>query len=209
MFERFTEDARDVVMGAVEQARRAGAASVDDGHLLLALLARLDEGSGSRAAFALTALGAADRRESIERALAEARRRGGLSQADTEALAGLGIDVEEIVSRVEEAHGVGVLAGAGVGAGAAGGAGALDGEGRERRSLLSRTGHLPFARDAKDVLVKSLRIASTRRDRAIGGQHLLLALTVRPGVVSEVLADHGVTHAGLERLLFAGASPSA
>ncbi|MEV5977232.1 Clp protease N-terminal domain-containing protein [Streptomyces sp. NPDC052114] len=204
MFERFTEDARDVVVGAVEQAQRAGAASVDDGHLLLALLARLDEGAGSRAAFALTALGAADRRASIERALAEARRRGGLSQADAEALADLGIDVEEIVSRVEEAHGVGVLAGAGAGAGG-GGAGPRGGG---RRGLFGRMGHLPFTRDAKEVLVKSLRIASARRDRAIGGQHLLLALTVRPGVVSEVLADHGVTYAELERILFAGATPS-
>ncbi|MEU7578148.1 Clp protease N-terminal domain-containing protein [Streptomyces sp. NPDC041068] len=195
MFERFTEDARAVVEGAVEQAGRAGAASVDDGHLLLSLLAQLDQGAGSRAAFALTALGAADRRASIERALAEARRRGGLSQAESEALAALGIDVDEIVSRVEEAHGAGVLAGSG----AAGEGGA----GRERRGLMGRIGHLPFTRDAKEVLTKSLRIASARRDRTIGGQHMLLALTVRPGVVSEVLADHGVTYAELERLLFA------
>ncbi|CAM5714202.1 Peptidase OS=Streptomyces alboniger OX=132473 GN=CP975_24145 PE=4 SV=1 [Streptomyces alboniger] len=194
MFERFTEDARAVVLGAVGQAERAGAASVDDSHLLLALLAQPAEGTGSRAAFALTALGAVDRRESIEAALAEARRRGGLSRADTEALAGLGIDLEEIVSRVEEAHGAGVLAGAGAGGGAA----------RRGRGRRGRSGHLPFTRDAKEVLVKTLRVATARRDRSIAAHHILLALTVRPGVVSEALAEHGVTYGELERVLFAG-----
>ncbi|MEV0254241.1 Clp protease N-terminal domain-containing protein [Streptomyces sp. NPDC050732] len=193
MFERFTEESRAVVLGAVEQAERAGASAVDDGHMLLALLAQLDQGATSRASFALTALGAADRRESIERALAEARRRGGLSQADTEALAGLGIDVEEIVARVEETHGAGVLAGAHTGGRAQG------------RGLKAWLGRLPFTRDAKEVLIKSLRIATARRDRVIGGHHLLLALTVRPGVTSEALANHGVTYTELERVLFAGA----
>ncbi|BBJ43906.1 hypothetical protein SSPO_066240 [Streptomyces antimycoticus] len=68
---------------------------------------------GSPAAEVLTALGAHGRRASIERALAEVRRRGGITGADAEALAGLGIDVDEIVARVEEAHGVGALAAAG------------------------------------------------------------------------------------------------
>lgn len=197
MFERFTEDARAVVLGAVEQAERAGAAAVDDGHMLLALLAQSAEGTGSRAAFALTALGAVDRREPIAAALAEARRRGGLSQADTEALAGLGIDVDEIVSRVEEAHGAGVLAGAGRRGSGPGGA-------RRGRGLRAWAGHLPFTRDAKDVLTKSLRMATARRDRSIGAHHLLLALATRPGVVSETLAEHGVTYGELERVLFAG-----
>ncbi|MEV7193368.1 Clp protease N-terminal domain-containing protein [Streptomyces sp. NPDC093510] len=206
MFERFTEDARAVVLGAVEQAERAGAASVDDGHMLLALLAPLDGGAGgngSRASFALTALGVADRRASVERALAEARRMGGLSKADTEALAGLGIDLEEIVARVEEAHGAGVLAGAHAGGRGPGGRSAA---GWGRKAWLGR---LPFTRDAKQVLVKSLRIASARRDRAIGAHHILMALTVRPGVVSEVLTDHGVTYTELERVLFAGAGTGA
>ncbi|MGW6022676.1 Clp protease N-terminal domain-containing protein [Streptomyces sp. NPDC055099] len=182
MFERFTKDARAVVKGAVEHAEGEGAASVDDGHMLLALLDR----EASRASFALASLGATRRRDSIEGALGEARRRGGLSQADTEALAGLGIDVSEIVSRVEETHGAGALAG-GRGAG---------------RSGRSWSGHRPFTREAKDTLVKSLRMATARRDRQIGDEHILFALTVRPGMVSEVLADHGVTHESVERVLY-------
>ncbi|MEW2524636.1 Clp protease N-terminal domain-containing protein [Streptomyces sp. NPDC047071] len=183
MFERFTRSARAVVTGAVEHAEQADADSIDDGHLLLALLDR----RGSRASFALAALGADRRREEIAEALADARRRGGLTQADTEALAGLGIDVEEIVARVEETHGAGVLASVG--------------EGRGRKGIGSRFGHRGFTRDAKDTLARALRIATANRARAIGDEHILLALTTRPGIVAEVLGARGVTREALDRVL--------
>ncbi|MFF6785860.1 Clp protease N-terminal domain-containing protein [Streptomyces sp. NPDC012510] len=186
MFERFTKDARAVVLGAVDHAERTHAHEVTAEHLLLSLLDR----KAGRASFALDALGPADLRGSVERALAEARRRGGLSRADADALSGLGIDLSEIVGRVEEAHGAGALAFR---------RGGGDGE-RKRRGLLS--GHRPFTRDAKDVLTRSLRAAHAHRDRHIGDEHLLLALTVRPGLPAEVLADHGVTYEGLERVLY-------
>ncbi|WP_189189291.1 Clp protease N-terminal domain-containing protein [Streptomyces albiflavescens] len=182
MFERFTKDARAVVEGAVLQAERAGAETVEAEHMLLALLDR----EGSRGSFALASLGLAGRRDSVERDLAEARRRGGLSRADADALSGLGIDLSEIVSRVEEAHGEGALD-----SGKGGGGGR-----RARRR--------PFAQGAKGVLTQSLRIALARRERHIGDEHLLMALTVRPGVLSEVLADHGVTHEAVTRVLYGG-----
>ncbi|MFI8193229.1 Clp protease N-terminal domain-containing protein [Streptomyces sp. NPDC085946] len=186
MFERFTKDARAVVKGAVEHAEQAGARGVDPEHLLLALLDR----QGSRASFALAALGLAERRESVRRAVEEARRRAGLSQAEADALAGLGIDVSEIVARVEEVHGVG----------------AMSGDRRHRgRWPGRRTGsgrRVAFGRGAKEVLENSLRVALARRDRHIGDEHLLMALTVRPGVPAEVLADHGVTYTSLTRVLY-------
>ncbi|QYX77565.1 Clp protease N-terminal domain-containing protein [Streptomyces akebiae] len=195
MFERFTKDARAVVLGAVQHAERARAGEVTEEHLLLSLLDR----KASRASFALGALGLAEgeRRDSVERALAEARRRGGLSRADTDALSGLGIDLSKIVSRVEEAHGTGALD--------------SGGEGRRRRRP---SGRRPFTRDAKDVLTRSLRTAHAHRDLpharirsrggtlVIGDEHILLALTIRPGVPAEVLADHGVTYEALERVLY-------
>ncbi|MFD5804012.1 MULTISPECIES: Clp protease N-terminal domain-containing protein [unclassified Streptomyces] len=187
MFERFTKDARAVVQGAVEHAEAADARTVDTGHLLLALLDR----EGSRASFALTALGAGgERRDSVRRALAEARRRAGLTQAETDALAGLGIDVSEVVARVEEVHGVGVMSG-------------------ERKGGRRWSGHRGFDRGAKEVLEKALRVAVARRDRRIGDEHLLLALTIRPGVPAEVLADHGVTHESLTRVLGDGSGEGA
>lgn len=101
MFERFTRGARATVKGAVAQAERAVADSVTEEHLLLALL----EQEGGRTSFAVTSLGLHDRRASLDAAFAEARRRGGLTRADIDALADIGIDIGAIVSRVEGAHG--------------------------------------------------------------------------------------------------------
>ncbi|MEU6670778.1 Clp protease N-terminal domain-containing protein [Streptomyces sp. NPDC046727] len=179
MFERFTKDARAVVEGAVAYADEGGARSVDAEHLLLALLDR----EGSRGSFALSALGLlAESREPVRQAVSEARRHAGLTRADVDALAGLGIDVSRIVARVEEVHGVGAMASGGRGKGVWGG---------------RRPG---FSRAAKDVLERSLRVALARGDRHIGDEHLLLALTVVPGVAGEVLADQGVTFESVSRV---------
>ncbi|MET7620828.1 Clp protease N-terminal domain-containing protein [Streptomyces sp. NPDC005408] len=186
MFERFTKDARDVVTGSVEHSERAGADSVTEEHLLLAML----DQEGTRAAFAFASLGITDRRGSVEGALADARRRGGLSKADADALAGLGIDVAEIVSKIEEAHGAGALQ---VG----------------KKSKRWWSGQRAFSPSAKDTLEKSLRIAVGRGERHIGGEHLLLALTARPGVVADVLAEHGATYEAVERVVGGGAARAA
>ena len=186
MFERFTKDARAVVKGAFEHVEGGGGQPVDPEHLLLALLDR----EGSRGSFALAALGLAEGRESVRQALREARRRAGLSQAEADALAGLGIDVVEIVSRVEEVHGVGAMSG-------------------DRKGKAGRSGRSPFSRDAKEVLERSLRVALAQRDRHIGDEHILLALTLRPGVPAEVLADHGATYESLTRVLYGGGEAKA
>ncbi|MCG0286133.1 Clp protease N-terminal domain-containing protein [Streptomyces sp. PSAA01] len=237
MFERFTTSAREVVRGAVRHAEDTGADTVGEAELLLALLDRTDgdrkggsdtggsrtedpggrkergrtrgDRKGSPAAEVLAALGAPGRRASIERALAEVRRRGGITGADVEALAGLGIDVDEIVARVEEAHGVGALATAGSTPGAAPestsesapGSASARAPRRGRRPL-----RRPFSREAKSVLERSLRIALARGDKYIGDEHLLLALTARPGVAAHVLADHDVTYVQVERALTARAT---
>ncbi|MFF0503166.1 Clp protease N-terminal domain-containing protein [Streptomyces fimicarius] len=179
MFERFTRGARATVKGAVGRAERTGADSVTEEHLLLALL----EQESGRAAFAVTALGLHDRRASLEASFAEARRRGGLTRADTDALAGIGIDVGAIVSQVEGVHGEG----------------ALDADRRSRRWW---SGHRAFTPGAKTVLENSLRVALGRGDRFIGEEHLLLALTAKPGVVADVLAEHGATYAAVQRALY-------
>jgi ATP-dependent Clp protease ATP-binding subunit ClpA len=187
MFERFTGDARAVVVGAAEQAARRGRRRVEAEHLLLALLDR----PGGRASSVLAALDVDRRRDSMVRALADARRRAGLTRADSEALAGLGIDVEQIVDRVEEGHGAGALEpDAGRGAPPA-----------PRRGWFSGPA---FSSEAKAVVKGALRMALERGEREIGDQHLLLALTAQPGVVSEVLADHGVGPTEVWRALSAG-----
>nr|WSW66830.1 peptidase [Streptomyces sp. NBC_00995] len=179
MFERFTKGARATVTGAVTHAERADAGSVTEEHMLLALL----DQQGGRASFAVAALGLRDRRASVEAALADARRRGGMTRADADALADIGIDLTAIVSRIEEAHGEG----------------ALRGDRKDRRRW---TGHRPFTKEAKKILEKSLRIALGRGDRFIGEEHLLLALTASPGVVADVLAEHGATYGTVSRALY-------
>ncbi|MCX4691065.1 Clp protease N-terminal domain-containing protein [Streptomyces sp. NBC_01408] len=190
MFERFTPDARATVTGAVAEARRSGAPTVTEEHLLLALLSQ----------GALDPLGVD--RTAVAADLAAARRRGGMSRADQEALAGLGIDLTEIVTRVEETHGEGALAAP---------APRRRTLGTSLRSALGRGGaddrsgshHVPFTQGAKKVLEQSLRIALGRHERHIGTLHLLLALLSRPGPAAEVLTDHGVTYPAAETHLAA------
>ncbi|WP_405777244.1 Clp protease N-terminal domain-containing protein [Streptomyces sp. NBC_00859] len=179
MFERFTQGARDVVSGAVGYAGGAGEPRITEEHLLMALL----DARGTKASFVLASLGATGWRERLAAALAEARRRGGMSQADAVALAGLGIDVDEIVDRIEEVHGRGALA-------------------AERSGV--RTVRRPLTPGAKDTLRIALRTAATRRERHLGDEHLLLALIERGGVAADALAACGVSYADVERVLHRG-----
>ncbi|MCX4805683.1 peptidase [Streptomyces sp. NBC_01214] len=190
MFERFTRDARSTVTGAVTEARQAGAPTVTEEHLLLSLLAlgALDPLGVDRAAVA------AD--------LTAARRRGGMSRADEEALAGLGIDLTEIVSRIEETHGEGALATPAPRRRTLG-ASIRSALGREVADDRTGSYRVPFTEGAKKVLEQSLRIALGRKDNHIGTLHLLLALISRPGTVAEVLSDHGVTYGTTETTLAA------
>ncbi|GAA2123892.1 Clp protease N-terminal domain-containing protein [Streptomyces synnematoformans] len=177
MFERFTKAAKDLVRGAAERAERAGDPYITTEHLLRQLLTA----SGTPGAVVLAAAGidSEERRGAVERDLNEARRRGGLTRSDAEALAGIGIDVAEVVDRVESAHGRGALA-------------------RPRSWWKGRT---RFDGDAKNVLEHSLRVATGRGDKAIGDEHILLALTAARGIPAEVLADHGATYAAVEAAL--------
>ncbi|MEO3852983.1 Clp protease N-terminal domain-containing protein [Streptomyces sp. B8F3] len=177
MFERFTQAARDLVRGAAERAERDGESHVAAEHLLRQLLA----GSGTPGAVALAAAGvdSETRRAGVVRGLDEARRRGGLTKSDAEALAGIGIDVDAVVDRVESAHGPGALA--------------------RRRGW--RRGRTRFDAAAKAVLERSLKIALGRGDKAIGDEHILLALAAAPGIPAEVLAGHGATYTAIEAAL--------
>ncbi len=94
-----------MVKGAFALAEGEGVRTVGAEHLLLALLDR----EGSRASLRAGRPGLAERREAVRGALRETRRRAGLTRAETDALAGLGIDVAEVVARVEEVHGLGAM----------------------------------------------------------------------------------------------------
>ncbi|HEX2132737.1 MAG TPA: Clp protease N-terminal domain-containing protein [Actinophytocola sp.] len=173
MFEKFTRATRRVVLDAVIEAEREHADQVTPEHLLLALL------HATRSGPVLADAGLT--REVLVEAFAAAHRRGGLTDADTEALGALGIDVTAIVERVEQVHGRNALA-----------------HPRRRRLPMS---HIPFAPTAKAVLGRALRQARERRDRHIGDEHLLLALATATGPATQALTDHGLTYPELRTRL--------
>jgi len=101
MFERFTNDARQVVILAQDECRALGHSSIGTVHLLVALSA--GEGAGARA-LRDHGLEPADLRERVRRLAGL-----GADPIDGAALATIGIDLEEVQRAVESAFGAGAL----------------------------------------------------------------------------------------------------
>ena len=162
MFERFTPDAREVVVLAQEEARALRHDAIGSEHLLLSLL-RLD-----------TPTTAVLRRHELGHdAVAEtvAARAGG-GDLDGEALRTLGIDLDAVRDVAEATFGPG----------------ALDAPRRRRRS----PAHIPFTAGARKVLELSLREALAMRSRSITDGHIALGLLRGGGTALEVLRERGV-----------------
>jgi hypothetical protein len=159
MFERFTHEARHVVVRAQEESRSLGHNWIGTEHLLLGVLAEQNTpGVVVLARFGVSA-------ENCRGAIVELIGQGGFSARDADALRTLGIDLTEVQRRVEASFGPG----------------ALDFAPRRRRRPWHRTRdadgpHIPFAPRAKRVLERSLREALALGDRHIGVEHILLGL---------------------------------
>lgn len=171
MFERFTEEAREVVQNAQEEARRLRHRQIGTEHLLLAM-AEAAEGPGSQA-LRDRGLDPADLRRRVVGVVGPPA-----GELDPQALATLGIDLDE-VRRVTEASF---------------GPGALDARGDKP----APPGHIPFSKRAKKVLELSLREALRLGHKHIGGGHILLGLIREgEGLAAQVLVDAGADLAGL------------
>ncbi len=161
MLERFTQTAR-LVVGAAESHARAGTASeVRPEHLLMAVL----EEPQSLAVRVLVGLGCPpDRvRSSLDRH--RARYVDGLDADDAEALRAIGIDLDEVVRRIDRNLG-----------------GLTEPHGRPR-----------FSRATKKALALALREAVALRHNYIGTEHLLLGLArCDDRVVVDTFADCGL-----------------
>jgi ATP-dependent Clp protease ATP-binding subunit ClpA len=180
MFERFTADARSVVLGAQRHAGALHHGWIGTEHLLLGLL----DDPERRAARVLAAfeIDCAWATGEVERIVGR-----GEPDLDADALATLGIDLDAVRERVERAFG----------------AGALSGRQRCRGGRIGG-GAAPFTPRAKKVLELSLREAIARGDRFIGSEHVLLGLVREgDGVAAEILrsrgVDRAVVRAALER----------
>jgi ATP-dependent Clp protease ATP-binding subunit ClpA len=174
MFERFTTDARAVVIGAQEQSRRLNHRRIGTEHLLLALLAQ----PGAPAAI-LRDVGLTSERVTAE--IEWLLRAGSLGDSDAEALEAIGIDLDAVRAKLEETFGPG----------------ALDPPPEPGpRGLFRRRSdaHLPFSARAKKVLELSLREAIHLRAREIRAEHILLGLLRDSGgLAARVIADAGVS----------------
>ena len=164
MFERFTRGAREAVERAQDEARAIGSPKIDTGEMLLGVAG--GDGPGARVL--------ADHGASYQ-ALRERVAGGGL---DGEALAAIGIDLEEIRRRAEDNFGPGALE-------------------RRRRP---RGSHVPFSGRGKKALELALREAIDRGDKEIGDEHVLLGL-LREGGVERLLRAVGADPAALRAAL--------
>ena len=172
MFERFTEEARKVVVAADWHAGALRHGWIGTEHLLLALL----DDDERRVARVLTGHGVTGPwvRSEVERIVGL-----GEPDLDADALATLGIDLDAVRERVERTFGPGALA-------------------RRpcRRGRPSSDSRRPFTPRAKKALELSLREAVALGDNFIGAEHLLLGLVREgDGVAARILASRGVTSA--------------
>lgn len=176
MFERFTDGARNVVVGAQKEARELRHHHIGTEHLLLSLL----DGGGDVA------------RTAAEHGLAASGVRARLGRRsedplDPEALSTLGIDLEAVREATERTFGEGAL------------------DVPAARFRMPK-GHIPFTPTAKKALELSLRHAIRLKQKEIREGHILLGvlhdddfLSVR--LATEVGVDVAELRARIERLM--------
>lgn len=186
MFERFTGDARQVVIEAQSQARERRHSRIGTEHLLLALL---EACGGGPAAGVLADSGVTH--ASIQSRLQDLWRCDQrLGPADAGLLDAIGIDLQRVRDQVEAAFGRGALDQVGPRAG------------KRHRRRRPNDGHIPFSPRAKKVLELSLRESLALRHRHIGPEHILLGLLREGGgLAARVMADQGVDLLDLRRRL--------
>ena len=178
MFERFTDQARAVVVLAQEQARQLRHTYIGTEHLLLALL---DPAAGATAALLRDAgVDAESVRDAVRRHLGAPRQ--ALTDEDAQALKSIGIDLQAVLARLEETVGPAPLAPA---------------AGCRRRRLFRRRRRTPwqlaFTGRAKKVLELSLREAIALHHGRIGSEHILLGvLREGEGLAAMILTQRGV-----------------
>jgi ATP-dependent Clp protease ATP-binding subunit ClpA len=185
MFERFTNDARTVVVTAQQEARALGHRVIGTEHLLLGLLA-LDGGTVARA-LAGDGVDAGFVRGEIVRRVGPRPPGESHAEADREdaaALKAIGIDLDEVRKAIEASFGAGALR--------------LPRQGvpEKRRRFgwhSGNYGHIPFSGRAKRVLELSLREAVRLQQRFIAAEHVMLGLLREgDGLAVLILVDKGV-----------------
>ena len=174
MFERFSEEAKAVIVEAHDLAVELGSNDMDAGHLLYACAL----GSEATAAEPLHTCGitAASIRSLLPRGEGPSA-----GEVDVEALRAIGIDYEGVRSAVEQTFGAGSLESA-----------------PDRRATSRGLRRPPFSPEAKRSLQLALRVAVELHDKTMVPGHLLLGLLrLDNDFVSKAVERSGTTVAGL------------
>jgi ATP-dependent Clp protease ATP-binding subunit ClpA len=207
VFERFTDRAREVVVRSQSEARSLRHNYIGTEHLLLGLLGVTDGAAGR----ALRELGL-DHAKTRER-IVEIVGMPPPSEPDPAALDVIGIDLDAVRKRAEEAFGPGALDRTRARAQARAQSGGR--RARRWRRRCEQTylgGHIPFTPRAKKVLELSLREALQLGHRYVGTEHILLGvLREGEGLAALLLTRSGIDlEAARRRLLddLGGASKS-
>lgn len=145
MFERFGQDLRTALVLGVEAAKQVGHSEIRPEHLLVGL-------AGTPEAPVAAVLAAHGLDEPTARRLLAQRP---ATPIDGDALAAIGIDLEQVRASIEQSFGEG----------------ALDQPRRKRRF-----GHIPFDPSTKRVFHDAIRRLGKDRRAGISGTHLLLVL---------------------------------
>ena len=149
MFERFCKDARRAVVRAHEEAAAAGQGEIGCEHLLLGLLAEPGPAAAAMTGEGLELTALRSRLPQAGRTEPDA--------LDAEALASVGIDLDQVRRAAEATFGPG----------------ALD---RAKHTRARRPGRMRFTAEAKKALELALRAAVALRHRELTGGHLLIGI---------------------------------
>jgi ATP-dependent Clp protease ATP-binding subunit ClpA len=164
MFERFTDDARQAIVAAQEEAGALRHGWIGTEHVLLGVLVTGGDGARLLEGFGIDAPAV---RDDVVRIIGR-----GEDDIDPDALATLGIDFEAVRERVERTFGPGALS-------------------RRGRCGGPMT---PFCRRAKKAIELALRDAVALGAPEIRDEHLVLGLLREgDGVAAQILTARGVT----------------
>jgi ATP-dependent Clp protease ATP-binding subunit ClpA len=165
MFERFTQDAREVVVRAQQEARQLHHGFIGTEHLLLGLAGGSTPTGAVLARHGLSTDGV---RDAVRSYL-------GAADIDAAALGTVGIDLDAVRASVEATFG----------------AGALDMSAGHRTR--EPKGHIPFTARSKKVLELSLREALALKSGEISDGHVALGLIREgEGLAAKILHDRGI-----------------
>jgi ATP-dependent Clp protease ATP-binding subunit ClpA len=178
MFERFGDSARRVLVLARDEAYSLGHDFIGTEHLLLGLAAQTDSPvarvlsqhgltRGRTRGYVCLVVGSGASRPRVDPGI------------DAEALATLGIDLDEVRRRVEETFGAGALA--------------ARPPGKRQDCSIG-----PLTPRTKQALELALREAQREQSNWIAPRHIALGLLRTDGVAGRLLAHHKVTRAALQ-----------